>query len=392
MAKTAVAGKVKTRLIGDLTAGQACQVHEALLRCAMSRLSRIYKDIAGHTVRFGLALAGGPSVWLADEPHEPWELLDQGRGDLGERLATVWQHIGQGPVMFFGVDCPDVPQADLLSLASVLGRADAGVGPVSDGGYWVLAANQFNESLLTGIDWGTANVYHQTIKAAREAQIDLASGGHWYDVDTMADLIALQQRLHGTGQDADLVTLRAQLSEICKEYKSMNTTSQTPADAMANEQLDLSASTILIVDDNAQNVELMQAYLEEIGCKTFAAYDGLGAMNWIEDPEHAMPDLILLDVMMPRMSGFEVCQKIKEDPNTRAIPVMMVTALNELGDIERGVESGTDDFVTKPVNKLELLTRVKSLLRVRHLKRELDRTMAYIQDIEKRGGEESAKS
>jgi len=63
---------------------------------------------------------------------------------------------------------------------------------------------------------------------------------------------------------------------------------------------------------------------------------------------------------------------------------MMVTALNELGDIERGVESGTDDFVTKPVNKLELITRVKSLLRVRHLKRELDRTEAYIQDLQKK--------
>jgi len=84
------------------------------------------------------------------------------------------------------------------------------------------------------------------------------------------------------------------------------------------------------------------------------------------------------------MSGFEVCRKIKEDEATRTIPIMMVTALNELGDIERGVESGTDDFVTKPVNKLELITRVKSLLRVRHLRRELDRTMAYIEDIETR--------
>jgi len=82
------------------------------------------------------------------------------------------------------------------------------------------------------------------------------------------------------------------------------------------------------------------------------------------------------------MSGFEVCRKLKDDPATRAIPIMMVTALNELGDIERGVESGTDDFLTKPVNKLELVTRVKSLLRVRHLKRELDRTEAYIRDLE----------
>ena len=73
---------------------------------------------------------------------------------------------------------------------------------------------------------------------------------------------------------------------------------------------------------------------------------------------------MLLDVMMPRMSGFEVCRKLKDNPATRGIPVMMVTALNDVGDIERGVESGTDDFVSKPVNKLELVTRVKSLLQL----------------------------
>jgi two-component system alkaline phosphatase synthesis response regulator PhoP len=154
------------------------------------------------------------------------------------------------------------------------------------------------------------------------------------------------------------------------------------ADLSEAELADLAASTILIVDDNAQNVELLQAYLEALPCRIVTAYDGIEAMKYIEDKNQPKPDLILLDVMMPRMSGFEVCRKIKEDVSTRSIPVMMVTALNELGDIERGVESGTDDFVTKPVNKLELLTRVKSLLRVRHLKRELDRTMAYIQDIQ----------
>ena len=110
----------------------------------------------------------------------------------------------------------------------------------------------------------------------------------------------------------------------------------------------------------------------------------------IENPDEPSPDLILLDVMMPRMSGFEVCRKLKEDPAMRAVPVMMVTALNELGDIERGVESGTDDFLSKPVNKLELVTRVKSLLRVRHLKRELERTMAYIEDMENKQGEAPA--
>jgi len=87
-------------------------------------------------------------------------------------------------------------------------------------------------------------------------------------------------------------------------------------------------------------------------------------------------------VMMPRMSGFECCRKLKSDPKTRNIPVIMVTALNEIGDIERGVECGTDDFVTKPVNRLELIVRAKSLLRVSHLQSELERTLAYIDAME----------
>ncbi len=143
---------------------------------------------------------------------------------------------------------------------------------------------------------------------------------------------------------------------------------------------------VFIVDDNEQNVELLQAYLETLPrCETSVAHDGLEALQRIEaTPDADLPDLILLDVMMPRMSGFEVCQKLKDDPRTAPIPIMMVTALNEMGDIERAVEAGTDDFLTKPVNKLELLTRVKSLLRVRHLKAELDRTEAYLKELENR--------
>lgn len=145
-----------------------------------------------------------------------------------------------------------------------------------------------------------------------------------------------------------------------------------------NEKLDLTESTILIVDDNRQNLELLQAYLEELPCTIMTADDGVEALEVVD---RETVDLILLDVMMPRMSGFEVCKKLKSAPETRTIPIIMVTALTEIGDIERGVECGTDDFLSKPIKKLELVTRVKSLLRVRHLKRELDRTMAYIQDI-----------
>jgi two-component system cell cycle response regulator len=156
------------------------------------------------------------------------------------------------------------------------------------------------------------------------------------------------------------------------------------ADPKAGAQVDLSKSLILVVDDNAQNVELIQAYLEPLGCRTEVASDGLEALRRVEDNARPRPDLVILDIMMPRMSGFEVCKRIKANPLSRQIPVMMVTALNEVGDIERGVESGTDDFLTKPVNKLELLTRVRSLLSVGHLKQELDRTYALIREMQTR--------
>jgi two-component system alkaline phosphatase synthesis response regulator PhoP len=136
---------------------------------------------------------------------------------------------------------------------------------------------------------------------------------------------------------------------------------------------------VLVVDDNQQNLELLQAYLEDLDCRTVPAKDGPEALKILaKNP----PDLILLDVMMPRMSGFEVCRRVKNDPKTSDIPVIMVTALNEFGDIERGIDSGTDDFLSKPVNKLELLTRVKTMLKLKHLTDKLERTLAYLNDIE----------
>ena len=137
---------------------------------------------------------------------------------------------------------------------------------------------------------------------------------------------------------------------------------------------------VLVVDDNQQNLELLQAYLEDLDCETVPARDGLEALRIMSKKE---PDLVLLDVMMPKMSGFEVCKRIRNNPKTADIPVIMVTALNEFGDIERGIDSGTDDFISKPVNKLELLTRVKTMLKLKHLSDKLERTLAYLSEIEK---------
>jgi len=137
---------------------------------------------------------------------------------------------------------------------------------------------------------------------------------------------------------------------------------------------------ILVVDDNRENLELLEAYLEDLDCRTIAAYDGPEALEIVRKDN---PDLLLLDIMMPKMSGFEVCRRIKNDPATSHIPIIMVTALNEFGDMQRAVDCGTDDFVSKPVNKLELLTRVKTMLKLKHLTDKLERTLAYLAEIEK---------
>lgn len=136
---------------------------------------------------------------------------------------------------------------------------------------------------------------------------------------------------------------------------------------------------IVIADDYPQNVELLEAYLSEVDCEIRTAFDGEDTLRVVEEFK---PDLLLLDVMMPRLSGFEVCKLLRANPATKDLLILMVTALNEASDFERGVQSGTDDFLTKPVNKVELLCRVRSLLRVRHLKTQLDRTLAYLAEFE----------
>lgn len=138
-------------------------------------------------------------------------------------------------------------------------------------------------------------------------------------------------------------------------------------------------SKILIADDNQQNCELIDAYLADEGYEILIASDGQETLDRVAE-QH--PDLILLDIMMPKLSGYEVCQTLRQSAETHDILILMVTALNEPGDIEKAVRAGCDDFLTKPVNRLELLTRVRSLLRVRHLTNERDRLLAYLSEIE----------
>ncbi len=144
-------------------------------------------------------------------------------------------------------------------------------------------------------------------------------------------------------------------------------------------------SRILIADDNQQNCELLEAYLSDGDFDIEFASDG---RQTLEKVAERIPDLILLDIMMPKLSGYEVCQQLKADPATKDIPVLMVTALNETGDIEKAVTAGCDDFLSKPVNSLELKTRVRSLLRVRHLINERDRLLAYVAEVDKAAGRE----
>ena len=137
---------------------------------------------------------------------------------------------------------------------------------------------------------------------------------------------------------------------------------------------------VLIADDNPQGAELLEAYLSATDYDVRIAADGEQTLQQVRDWQ---PDLILLDIMMPRISGFEVCKRLRADPATADIAVLMVTALDQPSDIDRAVEAGTNDFLTKPINKTELLLRVRSALRSRQYKAQLEQALAYIEGVER---------
>ena len=136
---------------------------------------------------------------------------------------------------------------------------------------------------------------------------------------------------------------------------------------------------ILIADDNQANCELLDAYLADLDCEVDLASDGQETLDKVQSFN---PDLILLDIMMPKFNGFEVCQQVKSNPEHSGTMILMVTALNERGDIERAVQAGTDDFLSKPVNQIELVKRVENMLKLKGVTDEVERLRKYIEEME----------
>jgi two-component system alkaline phosphatase synthesis response regulator PhoP len=159
---------------------------------------------------------------------------------------------------------------------------------------------------------------------------------------------------------------------------SPNSSSERPASGPSPQGAQV--ARILIADDNLQGVELLEAYLSDGPYEIRTAADGEETLRRVKEWH---PDLILLDIMMPKISGFEVCKRLRAEPATHNIAVLMITALDQPSDIERAVEAGTDDFLTKPINKIELLLRVRSVLKSRLNQRDLDRALAYIETVQR---------
>ena len=136
-----------------------------------------------------------------------------------------------------------------------------------------------------------------------------------------------------------------------------------------------SNGTILVADDRAINCEYLEHLLSREGFTVVAATDGTAALKQFKRHQ---PDLVLLDVIMPHLNGFEVCRQIKSDKATALTPVILVTALSDTEDRVKGIEAGADDFLTKPVDRSELLARVRSLMKLKARTDELERAESVL--------------
>jgi two-component system cell cycle response regulator len=138
-------------------------------------------------------------------------------------------------------------------------------------------------------------------------------------------------------------------------------------------------ASILAVDDERENLELLEAVLTPAGHTVRKATGGREALQAVEQEA---PELILLDLMMPGVSGFDVCEMLRANERTARIPIIIVTAIDQLPAKERILSLGADEFLTKPIQGVEVVARVEAMLRVRHLRQDLDRALAYLHELE----------
>src|SRR4029077_13652021 len=140
---------------------------------------------------------------------------------------------------------------------------------------------------------------------------------------------------------------------------------------MTNQIAPVARSKVLVVDDVPANRELLQGYLDDLGYEVREARDGIEALDAVEAEE---PDLILLDIDMPRLEGIAVCERLKAHPTRRLIPIVILTASNDRNTRLRGIAAGADDYLSKPFGSKELLIRTKVLLRQRAMNQRRDAT------------------
>ncbi len=228
MAKRPEPGVVNTRLVrpGGLDSEAAARVGWAMLICTAQRLCAASSRVILAASPDGCAgeLAEALKVNFA-------QVVDQGTGDLGQRLERAWKAAGEGRIAFFGADAPDVPQEALRAIPQALANHDLAVGPTHDGGYWTLAATAFHPQVLRAIDWGTDRVYDQTRKRAVEAGLEACALPRWYDVDQPSDLEALRRRVQARlgsppTESVDELALRT-LAEQIRTVTNSSTSPET---------------------------------------------------------------------------------------------------------------------------------------------------------------------
>jgi two-component system, OmpR family, alkaline phosphatase synthesis response regulator PhoP len=137
---------------------------------------------------------------------------------------------------------------------------------------------------------------------------------------------------------------------------------------------------VLVADDNPQNADLLAEYLQASEYEVAIASDGEETLSLVKSFK---PDVLLLDIMMPRLSGFEVCKRLKSDSASKNLPILMITALDQPSDVERAVDAGTDDFLTKPIHQTELINRVRALMTSRKSDDALEQAITYIEAVDR---------